>query len=386
MEPAPPPVGCALASRYRHVDFAQDVGPDESPHDEAGGAGAGVAEVAPDRLVDGLAVGPIADVDAGLHQVLEPRARLLQQLPGLLHRVVGLASGVGDGESGAVHGPAVEVGAGLAAQEDLVAGVYQPAGVAIDLSLAEPVPGVHHTVLAVRAGLRNHRLQVDLDLHVRQRQSLDHQPGAHRVIPAQVFRDLPAGRHPEGGIGEVGGDHGDVVEARPRLLQQHPGILHRLVGLGRGVGPAPHLLIEVEAGLAPQEDPAARLHGHAHVAVVAPAGVDVTRVELSEALNPHRCLLPVAGKRSVGPELPLRASESRGKQVPPKSAPPTGSRPEPSAAAKNARFAAFGLGGAHGPDGLYFSFNGAYNESMSVSDAGVVCSQRLRAIYSFSKP
>ena len=247
-----------------------------------------------DRLVDGLAIGAVADVDAGLHQVLEPRARLFQQHACLLHRVVGLRGGVGDREPGAVHGPAVEVGAGLTPQEDLVAGVHQPAGVAIDLSLAEPVPGVHHPVLAVRAGLRNHRLQIDLDLHVRQRQSLDHQPGAHRVIAAQVLRDPPAGRHPEGGIAEVGGDHGDVVEARSRLLQQHPGVLHRLIGLAGGVGRGPHVLIEVEAGLAPQEDPAARLHGHAHVAVVAPAGVDVARVELAEALNLHRCVLPMA--------------------------------------------------------------------------------------------
>ena len=73
-----------------------------------------------DGLVDGLAVGAVADVDAGLHHVVEPGPRFLEQHAGVLHGLVGLRGGVGDGEAGAVHGPAVQLRADHAAQEDLV--------------------------------------------------------------------------------------------------------------------------------------------------------------------------------------------------------------------------------------------------------------------------
>ena len=188
-----------------------------------------------------------------------------------------------------MHGPAVELGSGLAAQEDLVAGVDQPAGIAVDVGLAEPVTGAEQPVLPVRASLGYHRLQIDLDLHLGQRQALDDQSRADGVVAAQVLGHRPVDRYPVGWIGEVGGNHGDVVEARPGLLQQHPGVLHRLVCLGRRVGRVAHPLREVESGLAAQEDAVPRPDGHAHVVVVAAAGVDVAGVELAEPLDFHRC-------------------------------------------------------------------------------------------------
>ena len=303
-----------------HVDLEQDLGPGESAHDEAGGARAGVAQVPADGLVDGLAVGPVGDVDAGLHHVLEPGLRFLQQHAGVLHGLVGLGRGVGDGEAGAVHGATVELGAGLTTQEDLVAGVDEPAGVAVDLALAEPVPGIERPVLPVRSGVRNHRLQVDFDLHLGQRQPLDDQPGADGVVAAQVLGHRPVDRNAPCGVGEVGGDHGDVVEARPRLLQQHPGVLHRLVGLGRGVGRVAHLLVEVESGLAPQVDAVAGPHRHAHVVVMAAAGIDVAGVELAEPVNFSHCILPVAaGTAPPAGAAPFHAPESRGKCAQPES-------------------------------------------------------------------
>ena len=314
VEPLQALVGRALALDDRHVDLEQDLRPGEAAHDETGRARIGISEVPADGLVDRLAVGAVADVDAGLHHVVVSGPCFLEQDAGVLHRPVRLGGGVGDGEAGAAHGPAVELGPGLAAQEDLVAGVDQPAGIAIDVGLAEPVSGIEQPVFPVRAGLGYHRLQIDLDLHLGQRQALDDQSRADGVVAAQVLGHRPVDRYPVGGVGQVGGDHGDVVEARPRLLQQHPGVLHRLVGLGRGVGRIAHLLVEVESGLAAQEDAVPRPDGHAHVVVVAAAGVDVTGVEPAEPLDFHRCALPVVGPGSIRESQPVQSSETRGKR------------------------------------------------------------------------
>ena len=150
-----------------------------------------------------------------------------------------------------------------------------------------PVARVHLPVLPVRAGVGDHRLQIELNLELRHREALDDEPGTDRVVAAKVVGHRPVNRHPPRRIGEIGGDHGDVVEARPRLLEQRLRVLHRLVGLSRRIGRVAEPVVEVEAGLPAQVDAVSGPHGHAHVVVVPAPGVDVPGVELAQALNHH---------------------------------------------------------------------------------------------------
>ena len=298
MKPLQAPVRRTPAPDDRQVDLEQDLGPSEPAHDEAGRAGAGVAEVPADGLVDGLAVGAVADVDPGLHHVVEPGPRFRPSST----RAFFIAWSAWAVASATVKPVPCMVRPSNSAPVWPRRKISSPVSISQQESrLISPCPnqsrGVHRPVLPVLAACGNHRLDIDFHLQFRECQPLDDQSGADRVVAAQVVGDCLVDRYPVGRVGQIGGDHGDVVETGARLLQQHSGVLHRLVGLDRRIGRIAKPLVEVESGLASKEDAVARPNRHAHVVVVTTAGVDVAGIELAEPLDPDCRALPIVAGR-----------------------------------------------------------------------------------------
>ena len=173
----------------------------------------GIAEVLADHLVDGLAVGTVVDVDTCLAHVLEAGPRLFKELARVLHGLFRLGGGIFGAEPLAVHLGAVEFAAGLAAQVNLVTGVDDHAGIAVDAGLTEPIPGVQEPEFLMSAFARNYRFQVDLHLHLGHGQRLDDKSGGHRRVAAERLTDHVVDLRTIGGVGEIGGHLADVIEA-----------------------------------------------------------------------------------------------------------------------------------------------------------------------------
>jgi hypothetical protein len=72
------------------VDLDQPLGPRQGLNHEAGGDRVHAPDVLTHGAVHGLAVTDVGDVDHQLHQVLHRAAALLDELPNVLHDLVGL--------------------------------------------------------------------------------------------------------------------------------------------------------------------------------------------------------------------------------------------------------------------------------------------------------
>ncbi len=169
-----------------------------------------------------------------------------------------------------MHAAAVEIGAGLAAQEDLLVGADDHAAVPVDVVLepvldAEPAQPLVLLLAFPRNAVGDDRLDLELDQHLGKRETADDETGAAGKDAAKMPPDRVVDRLAIGAVGDVQRDLADVFERRAGFLEQDLDVLHRLIGLRRRVAGADEVMVEVEAGLAAQEDAVAGAHRHAHL-------------------------------------------------------------------------------------------------------------------------
>src|SRR5690606_22804753 len=142
---APPASGSVRDHRGR-VDLDQPARPGQSGHDNPGGHRMHALDVFAHGPVDRLAVAHVGQVDHDLAQVLHPSATFLDQLPDVLHHLVGLLHRVVAADVLRI----VQVLRTLAAQEDRgAAGDHGLTQVVVQLLLGVSVPGVELAVALV---------------------------------------------------------------------------------------------------------------------------------------------------------------------------------------------------------------------------------------------
>ena len=143
----------AVCAGDGHINLTQDVWTGKAAHDEPCGAGMHLAKVPAKHLIDRLPIGAIANVDAELTHLIQARSGFVEQTPGVLHGLVGLGCRILRGPSRSDHTAAIELGAGLSAEVDLIVGLEHHTRISID-SLIEPVTRVKETPAPVCRGLR----------------------------------------------------------------------------------------------------------------------------------------------------------------------------------------------------------------------------------------
>src|SRR5216683_1451450 len=143
---------------------------------------------------------------------------------------------------------------------DLLGAAHDHRAVPVD-ALAEPVPYVELAQAVMRHGGASSRLvggddglDIDLDQHLGQGKAVDDETGAAGKDAFEMSPDDVVDRLAIGAVGDIGGDLADISHLGAGLLEKNPDVLHRLISLRRRIALADEFIVEVEAGLAAQED------------------------------------------------------------------------------------------------------------------------------------
>ena len=183
-----------------------------------------------------------------------------------MHRLVGLGRGILRGPSESDHATAIELCTGLATEVDLIVGLEHHTRIPLN-GLIKPIARIKEAPAPVCRSVRDHRLNIDLHLHLGHGESFDDESRRHGWYLFEEAADRVIDGDAIGPIGNVGRHFTDVFEACSRFFEQLRDIAHGLGRLAGGILRSHQAMAEVQASLATHEEAVASLDHHTHVVV-----------------------------------------------------------------------------------------------------------------------